>query len=95
MNSKKNRDKAVAISYNENKDNAPKIVAKGSGAVAQRIREIAEANDIPIHKDDDLLELLSQIDIDREIPPELYTAIAEILCWVYQADLELKREMQK
>ncbi|NLW30593.1 MAG: type III secretion system protein [Fibrobacter sp.] len=95
MKTEKKRDKAVAISYNEEKDNAPRITAKGSGITAQRIREIAEANGIPVHKDDDLLELLSQIDIDREIPPELYTAVAEVLCWIYQAELELKREIQK
>lgn len=95
MKTEKKRDKAVAISYNEEKDNAPRITAKGSGITAQRIREIAEANGIPVHKDDDLLELLSQIDIDREIPPELYTAVAEVLCWIYQAELELKRENQK
>ena len=95
MKTEKKRDKAVAISYNEEKDNAPRITAKGSGVTAQRIREIAKANGIPVHKDDDLLELLSQIDIDREIPPELYTAVAEVLCWIYQAELELKREIQK
>jgi flagellar biosynthesis protein len=95
MKTEKKRDKAVAISYNEEKDNAPRVTAKGSGVTAQRIREIAEANGIPVHKDDDLLELLSQIDIDREIPPELYTAVAEVLCWIYQAELELKREIQK
>ncbi|HLV30957.1 MAG TPA: EscU/YscU/HrcU family type III secretion system export apparatus switch protein [Chitinispirillaceae bacterium] len=95
MKTEKKRDKAVAISYNEEKDNAPRVTAKGSGVTAQRIREIAEANGIPVHKDDDLLELLSQIDIDREIPPELYTAVAEVLCWIYQAELEMKREIQK
>jgi flagellar biosynthesis protein len=95
MKTEKKRDKAVAISYNEEKDNAPRVTAKGSGVTAQRIREIAEANGIPVHKDDDLLELLSQIDIDREIPPELYTAVAEVLCWIYQAELELKKEIQK
>ncbi|MDO5576531.1 MAG: EscU/YscU/HrcU family type III secretion system export apparatus switch protein [Fibrobacter sp.] len=95
MKPEKKRDKAVAISYNEKKDKAPRIAAKGCGVTAQRIREIAEANGIPIRRDDDLLELLSQIDIDREIPPELYTAVAEILCWIYQAELELKGRIGK
>lgn len=87
------QDKAVALRYDKEKDRAPRVVAKGEGLVAQKIREIAEESGIPIREDDDLVELLAKIDIDREIPVELYGAIAEILSWIYRANDEMKREM--
>lgn len=86
-------DCAVALRYNQNQDNAPKVVAKGEGLVAERIKEIAKQNGIPIHSDNDLVELLAQIDIDREIPPELYAAIAEILSWIYKANNHLRKDL--
>lgn len=90
MRNPKERERVVALRYNEDKDRAPKIVAKGDGEIAKKIKEIAQKNGIPIHRDDDLVELLAQIDLDREIPPELYSAIAEILSWVYRANNEMK-----
>ncbi len=90
MRNPKERERVVALSYNEDKDRAPKIVAKGDGEIAKKIKEIAQLRGIPIHRDDDLVELLAQIDLDREIPPELYSAIAEILSWVYRANNEMK-----
>jgi len=87
------RDKAVAVRYTEKTDNAPRVVAKGSGSIAKAIREKAEKAGIPIHRDDALVELLAQIDIDREIPARLYSAIAEILSWIYRAGSENREEM--
>lgn len=89
---KKNIDKVVALRYHKDLDNAPKVTAKGSGAIAERIKQIARDNDIPIHRDDVLVEMLSEIEIDREIPSELYTAIAEILSWIYRANGVLSEE---
>jgi flagellar biosynthesis protein len=86
---KSKRDRAVALRYKEKVDQAPKVVAKGEGTIAQRIKELALENGIPIHRDDTLVELLAEIDIDREIPPELYSAIAEILSWIYRANNDL------
>lgn len=86
----KHADKAVALRYREHEDTAPKVVAKGEGAIAQKIREIAHDAGIPLHRDDALVELLAQIEIDREIPPELYGAIAELLSWIYRANNALK-----
>jgi flagellar biosynthesis protein len=87
----KPRDSAVALRYQKESAGAPRIVAKGQGLVAQKIREVALANNIPIHQDDGLVELLAQIDIDREIPSELYGAVAEILSWIYRANSAMKK----
>lgn len=95
MKKRHSQEQAIALKYREHEDNAPKVVAKGLGVAAKKIKEIAEANGIPIHRDDDLVELLAQVDIDREIPPELYAAIAEILSWVYRANDSLRKEFSK
>ncbi len=84
-------ENVVALRYHENEDNAPKVVAKGKGEVARKIKELAQKNGIPIYRDDDLVNLLSQIEIDREIPPELYSAIAEILSWIYRANSDMRK----
>jgi flagellar biosynthesis protein len=93
--SAQDREAAVALRYNKETDNAPRLVAKGRGLIAEKIREIAKVNNIPIHQDDDLVEILAQIDIDREVPPELYGAIAEILSWIYRANAVMKKELVK
>ena len=89
---KRKREKAVALRYRAPEDRAPKVVAKGEGSIAQAIRQIAEKNGIPVRRDDTLVELLAQIEIDREIPPELYAAIAELLSMIYRADNALAKE---
>lgn len=81
--------KAVALQYDIEKDNAPIITAKGVGATATNIIKIAKDNNIPIQKDEDLVELLSKIDIDKEIPSSMYKAVAEIFSFIY--DLSKKR----
>jgi flagellar biosynthesis protein len=75
--------KAVALKYDIEKDNAPKITAKGKGETASNIIKIAKEHDIPIKEDPDLIELLSQIDIDKEIPASMYRAVAEIFSFIY------------
>ena len=62
------KKKAAALKYNTEKENAPKVVAKGEGAAAKNIIKIAELNNLPIKKDEDLIELLSKVEIDKEIP---------------------------
>ena len=86
----KKRDAAVALKYNEEDDDAPRVVAKGFGLTAEKIREAAEKCGIPIRQDSDLVEMLAQIDIDREIPPQLYAAVAEVLAMVYRANNDVK-----
>ena len=63
---------------------APKVVAKGQGIIAERIIEIAREHNIPLKRDPALIEVLSKMDIDQEIPPELYRAVAEVLAYVYK-----------
>jgi len=75
--------KATALKYEEQKDNAPKSIAQGSGATANNIIKIAEQNGIPIKKDEDLVNMLSQIELNQEIPVELYKAVSEIFSFVY------------
>ncbi len=76
--------KAAAIRYQHQKDAVPKVVAKGSGRIAEMIIQIAEENNIPIRDDPYLVEALSKLDLYEDIPPELYRAVAEILVFVYR-----------
>lgn len=75
--------KAVALRYDTDKENAPKVVAKGKGLIAENIIKIAEENELPIKKDEDLVELLTKIEIDKEIPQNLYKAVAEVFSFIY------------
>ncbi|DAB33733.1 MAG TPA: type III secretion system protein [Sulfurospirillum sp. UBA12182] len=75
--------KAVALKYNKEKNKAPKVVAKGKGEIAKNIIKIAEENKLPIKKDEDLVELLTKIELDREIPENLYKAVAEVFSFIY------------
>jgi flagellar biosynthesis protein len=77
---------AVALHYEAESEYAPKVVAGGRGSIAEQILEIAFANNIKVRKDQDLVELLSSIDIDSEIPVEAFAAVAEILIYVYRAN---------
>ena len=76
--------KAVALGYERSKDNAPKVLASGAGEVAKNIINLAKSHDIPIKEDADLVELLSKVDINQEIPPNLYKAVAEIFGFLYK-----------
>jgi flagellar biosynthesis protein len=76
--------KAVALKYRHQVDAAPKVVAKGQGIIAERIIEIAQEHNIPLKRDPALIEVLSKMDLDQEIPPELYRAVAEVLAYVYK-----------
>lgn len=77
---------AAALKYDAGKDLAPKVIAKGQGTVAEKIIELAKKNNIPIRSDPGLVQILSKLDIDQQIPVELYRAVAEILAFVYSAN---------
>jgi len=79
-------DKAVALSYTPDVAAAPRVVAKGRGALAQRILEAAFAAGIKVREDADLVEILEAVDLDSEIPIEAFRAVAEILAYVYRAN---------
>ena len=89
----KKRDiaKAVAIRYDQAKNKAPLITAKGFGSIAEKILEIAKKNGIYIHRDSDMVEILSRLEIGDEIPEYLYKAIAEILAFVYKLNKKYKK----
>jgi flagellar biosynthesis protein len=76
--------RAVALRYEHEKDDAPRVIAKGRGEIAEKIIEIAREHGITIYEDDELAEVLSRLDLDQMIPPELYQAIAEVLAFVYR-----------
>lgn len=78
------RKKATAIKYKPDKDIAPKIVAQGSGKIAEKILQIARQHNIPLKEDPQLAEILSTLDLHQDIPPEMYKAVAEILAFVYK-----------
>ncbi|MGB9595723.1 MAG: EscU/YscU/HrcU family type III secretion system export apparatus switch protein [Candidatus Poribacteria bacterium] len=76
--------KAIALKYDAQLNSAPVVKAKGIGEVADKIIKIAKENGIPIKEDTDLTELLMQIELNEEIPPELYKVVAEIFAYVYR-----------
>ena len=79
------RKKAVALEY-EAGDTAPKVIATGQGKLAERIIEVAQEANVPVHKDAKLAESLSILDIGEYIPPELYSIVAEVLVFVDNMD---------
>jgi flagellar biosynthesis protein len=84
---------AVAIRYDVDKDKAPLVLASGRGPIAEEILRLAEENKIPLYEDPELAKLLSKLELDTEIPPELYTLVAEVLFFVYKLDrMAEKRE---
>lgn len=80
----KNIKSAVALKYNTKQDAAPKVTAKGDGLIAERIIELAKENQVPIKEDPDLVQILSQVDINKEVPPSVYKVVAELLAFVYK-----------
>lgn len=84
--SQQEKEGAVALQYNLNQDQAPKVIAKGRGNLAQKIIQIAEENDIYIEEDQDLIEILLQLELNEEIPEELYEVVAEILSFVFTVE---------
>lgn len=83
MTQKTKQNKVVALEYDRESDGAPRITAKGRGKIGEKIIEIAKKNNIYIHRDPDLIEVLSQLNINNEIPSELYVIVAELLAFVY------------
>ena len=78
--------KAVALAYQPGLDRAPKVTAKGRGKVAQKIIELAKQNHLAIHEDPDLVEALSLMDLNEEIPQSLYIIVAELLAFLYSVN---------
>jgi flagellar biosynthesis protein len=75
--------KAVALKYDGKKDSAPRVIAKGRGDIAEKIIEIAGEHNVPLYEDKNLVQVLEALDLETEIPPELYRAVAEVLVFIY------------
>jgi len=81
--------RAVALRYDRAKDGAPRVVAKGRGQVAENIIALAREHGVPLHEDPNLAAALSALDIETEVPPELYRAVAEVLAFIYRLNGKL------
>ena len=76
---------AAALRYEQGKQKAPVVVAKGSGIVAENIIEMAKSHGIPLQENPELVQVLMKLEINQEIPAELYQVVAEILAMIYRA----------
>jgi flagellar biosynthesis protein len=81
---KKNVKRAIALGYEAGRDEAPRVLAAGQGFIADKILEIAKQQQLPIREDPILAEALSQVDLNKAIPPELYAVVAEVFSFVYR-----------
>lgn len=79
------RTTAVAVRY-DTKEAAPKVVAKGYGNIADTIIRTAKEHNLYVHESPELVNLLMQVNLDAQIPPQLYIAIAELLAWIYSLE---------
>lgn len=92
------RQKAIALKYDQEAGRAPLIVAKGMGEIAEQIIQLAEENDIHIHESPELVEVLIRLELGDEIPESLYRAIAEVIAFAYslkQDQSELIKELSQ
>ena len=87
--------KAVALRYDPPRDQAPRVTAKGSGIVAQKIIDLGKKHGIPIQEDPFLIQVLSQLDFYQEIPPKIYLLVAEILAFIYRLHQRYPKGMRK
>ncbi|MGG5252965.1 EscU/YscU/HrcU family type III secretion system export apparatus switch protein [Neobacillus sp. SM06] len=92
---KSKRLEAVALSYQQHVHDAPKVIAKGKGKMAETIIEKAKQNQIPIQEDPSLVQLLAELNLNQSIPEELYQAVAEIFAFIYQTDRKAATADQK
>ncbi len=87
--------KAVALRYDMDRDQAPRVIAKGRGHVAENILAVAQKSTIPVYQNKTLVNMLMALEIDREIPPELYRTIAEVMAYVYRIDKKANNNKKK
>jgi flagellar biosynthesis protein len=85
--------RAAALRYDKDQAGAPKVIAAGAGLIADRIVEIAREQGVPVREDPALAEALARLELEQEIPSELFVAVAEVLVWAY--GLEPKRRLDR
>lgn len=83
--------KAIALRYDESRDEAPTVVAKGTGQVAAKILELAEQHGVAVHRDPILVASLAALELGERIPDEFYPVVAEILVFVHRMNRERGR----
>jgi flagellar biosynthetic protein FlhB/flagellar biosynthesis protein len=81
-------DIAIAVKYDKEKDQAPRVIAKGLHFKAEKIREIAKRSGVPIMKNVPLANALFRVEVGQEIPEDLYDAVAEVLNFIYALQQE-------
>ena len=79
---------AVALGYDNEKNSAPVVLAKGQGDIAKKIVELAKEHNVEIKQDADLLQILKAVDINQEIPVEAFAAVAEIISYIYKQNAQ-------
>jgi len=89
MSTPDKRKTAIALAYQAG-NTAPRVVAKGRGLIAQAIIERAREHGVFVHESEDLVGILMQVELDENIPPQLYQAVAELLAWIYRLEREEK-----
>lgn len=77
---------AVALKHEFGKPEAPTVVASGKGAFAERIIEKAVENNVPLHQDNHLADVLSKVSVPSTIPTELFEAVAKVLAFIYRVN---------
>ncbi len=87
-------DQAVALQY-EGGQTSPRVIAKGEGELARKIIAIAEEHGVPLYQDADLVRLLSRLDLEQNIPVNLYQAVAEVLAFVYTLNDKMGKNNSK
>ncbi len=83
--------RAVALGYDLDRDQAPRVLAAGGGDVAEKILQAAAEHGIPVREDPELLEVLAGLDVGEEVPPAAYQAVAQILAFIYRLEEELSQ----
>jgi flagellar biosynthesis protein len=78
--------RAAALRYDKDKNGAPHVVAAGAGLIADRIVEIAREQGLPVREDPALAEALARLEVEQEIPADLFAAVAEVLVWAYRLE---------
>lgn len=78
--------KAVALAYNEKQDIAPKVLASGKGEVAKKIIQKAKEFEIPLFANEELVNMLLEVEVDENIPVELYSAVVEAFVWLHNIE---------
>lgn len=81
--------KAAVLKYDQAQRMAPRVIAKGRGLIAEQIIQVARENDVPMVEDRNLVNVLEALELEAEIPPELYQAVAEVLVFIYKLNGKL------